>query len=260
PTCVYSPSVFRCYTALSHRIAKRTLPAPGNWDFIHIEKIISLQPDVVIVWAQQEDAIAALRQRGIAVYGVMLRSIDDVYQEIRDFGKLTGKEKRAQILIDYAQRDVMSITALVKSVSTRPRVYFMWAQGITETSGKGSTVDDLISLAGGTNIFSTTLLEHMVVNLEQIIVRDPHIIVMWHNERMNPHDIIFDSRLKTVSAVKDGRVFELPDVFLCDMWTLKFIYAARLMASWFHPTLFDSQKLGAQKNSILEFLYGRKIQ
>ena len=46
-----------------------------------------------------------------------------------------------------------------------PRVYFMWSQGPLETSGRNSTVQELLELAGGTNVAAGSQLEHLVVNL-----------------------------------------------------------------------------------------------
>ncbi|MDO9573598.1 MAG: hypothetical protein Q7I94_01290 [Candidatus Contubernalis sp.] len=50
---------------LDERLASKELPAvTGN-----IEKLISLKPDIVIIWAEHED-IEVLENNGIKVYGV----------------------------------------------------------------------------------------------------------------------------------------------------------------------------------------------
>ena len=75
---VYEGEVFKYYAQLDIRIKNRTLPAPGNWDFVNIESVINLKPDLVIIWASQTESIKALEERGIPVYGVFLKSIQDV--------------------------------------------------------------------------------------------------------------------------------------------------------------------------------------
>ncbi|MCX7727776.1 MAG: ABC transporter substrate-binding protein, partial [Chitinispirillaceae bacterium] len=87
-TNVYTGDVARQYAALDERIRLKKLPAPGNWDFVNLENVIALKPDLVIIWASQTETIAALERLGIPVYGIMLKSINDVYKEIRDFGIL----------------------------------------------------------------------------------------------------------------------------------------------------------------------------
>lgn len=50
---VYQTDVYPYYAALDKRIKDKRLPAPGNWDSVSVEGILALQPDLVIMWAQQ---------------------------------------------------------------------------------------------------------------------------------------------------------------------------------------------------------------
>ena len=79
----------------------------------------------------------------------------------------------------------------------------MWAQGNLETSCGGSTVNDLISLAGGRNVCGAISSEHLVVNMEQVLAWNPDMIVMWFNERKKPLDVINDPQWRTIQAVKN---------------------------------------------------------
>ena len=63
-TNIYQESVFPYYAAMDERIRERTLPTPGNWDFVNIESMVALQPDLVILWSGQEESIAALEEKG----------------------------------------------------------------------------------------------------------------------------------------------------------------------------------------------------
>ncbi len=90
---VYQQETFRYYAAMDERIRSRSLPTPGNWDFINIEKVVGLKPDLVIIWAHQEEAIRALEERGIPVFGVFIRSFEDVFREMLALGDLTGARK-----------------------------------------------------------------------------------------------------------------------------------------------------------------------
>jgi iron complex transport system substrate-binding protein len=135
----------------------------------------------------------------------------------------------------------------------------MWAQGNLETSCGESTVNDLISLAGARNVCTVLPHEHAVVSLEHIIAWNPDLIVMWYNERKNPSDILSDPQWKSVKAVKSKRVYEFPEVFLCDLWTLKFHYAVKMVAKWAHPELFRDIDLEKEKKKMLQALYGKKL-
>jgi iron complex transport system substrate-binding protein len=258
---VYTESVNRYYASLDDRIRSKALPAPGNWDFINLESVVSLRPDVVILWSEQTEAIASLEQRGIQVYGVFLQRLEDVYREISALGSMTGCPSRAAGLIHYTKQNLGRIEERVRALPAerRPGVYFMWAQGPLETSCGESTVEDLIALAGARNVCASLPREHLVVNMEQILSWNPDLVVMWYNTRLDPEDLAKAGQWQAVTAVRNGRVHELPDVFLCDLWTLKFPYAVWMLAKWSHPDLFSDIDLEGEKEGMLNFLYDRKL-
>jgi iron complex transport system substrate-binding protein len=258
-TNVYTGNVFPYYAELDERIRTRRLPTPGNWDFVNIESVISLKPDLVIVWAHQTESIRALEERGVPVFGVFIEKKEDVYTEIAALGKLTGMEKRGEQLIKYTRSEISRIEKQVKSVpsSGRPGFYFMWAQGDLETSCGGSMVNDLITFAGGKNVCSHISREHMVVNMENLLSWNPDIIVMWYNEKKDPLDILRDPQWQTIRAVKEGKVYEFMDIFHSDLWTLKFQHAAKQVAKWCHPEVFRNMDLEQEKKKMWNALYGR---
>jgi iron complex transport system substrate-binding protein len=258
---VYQEEAFRYYAAMDERILNRSLPTPGNWDFINIEKVISLKPDLVIIWAHQEEAIRALEERGIPVFGVFIRSFEDVYQEMLALGDLTGTRARALQLVART-RETLDRTTRRTSVippGERVRVYYMWAQGELETSGKPSTVDELISMAGAVNVSASISQEHLVVNMEKVLKWDPQVIVMWYNARKDPVDILHNPMWQSLSSVRQQRVYEFPDTFSCDLWTLKFQYAVKMVAKWCYPEPFRDLDPEKEKVVLFRELYGERL-
>jgi iron complex transport system substrate-binding protein len=257
---VYQEEAFRYYAAMDERIREKKLPAPGNWDFINIEKVIGLKPDLVIIWAHQEEAIRALEERGIPVFGVFIRTFQDVHEEMLALGELTGKQERARQLVAQTEEvlDWVAKTTAAIPQEARVRVYYMWAQGELETSGGPSTVNELITLAGGVNVCGNIEQEHLVVNMEKILKGDPQVIVMWYNARKDPADILQNPVWQSLSAVRQQRVFELPEVFACDLWTLKYQYAVMMVAKWCYPEHFRDLDLAGEKMELLRRLYGER--
>ena len=143
--------------------------------------------------------------------------------------------------------------------SALPRVYFMWAQGPLGTAGRNSTVQELIELAGGTNVAAGSDLEALVVNLENVLVWNPELIVMWCNDRLDTGDLGEMSGWRTVAAVRNGRVHELPDPFSCDFWTLKYIFTVDLVARWCHPDRFPEDDAEVLRADLLNKLYGGRL-
>ena len=244
------------YALLDDRIRDKQLPSPGNWDFVSIENIVALQPDLVIIWASQTESIASIEGHGIPVYAVFIKSFSDIYKEIKDFGILTGRSQRADSLIKYTEDEIIKLKSTQQSaVIGKKSVYFIWPQGLLETAGTTSTVNELIELAGAKNSCQIPQ-EHAVINKENLLDWNPDIIVMWFNALQNPDDIIDNTGLKYLNAVSNRQVYELPSVFLCDLWTLKFPYAAKLLAKWCYPSAYADLNTDEEKRKMLFELYG----
>jgi iron complex transport system substrate-binding protein len=260
-TNVYEGNVFPYYAAMDERIEKRSLPAPGNWDFVNIEMVVGLRPDLVVVWSHQKESIASLEEKGIPVYGVFIRSFADVQKEIRDLGRLTGTSRRAEELVALAASEMESVRTGTSKVAPekRAKVYYMWAQGELETSGKNSTVQELIESAGAENAAGHIDQEHLVVNMENVLSWNPDVIVMWNDDRREPSDILEKPVWRSVSAVENRRVHEFPDVFSCDLWTLKYVHPVRLTARWCYPEQFKGDDLPGEKARLFKKLYGDKL-
>ena len=260
-TNIYQESVFPYYAAMDERIRERTLPTPGNWDFVNIESMVALQPDLVILWSGQEESIAALEEKGIPVFGVFIERFADIHREITALGELTGTQERAAELLAIAREELEAVerkTALGEG-EAKPRVYFMWDQGPLETAGRNSTVQELIDLAGGINVAGDSELEHLIVNLENVLVWNPELIVMWCNDRLDAEDIGELSGWRSLSALRNGQVRELPDPFSCDFWTLKYIFTVDLVARWCHPDRFSAEDAEELRAGLLNKLYGGRL-
>ncbi|MFV0600724.1 MAG: ABC transporter substrate-binding protein [Brachymonas sp.] len=257
PANVYSGDVAPHYAMLDSRLANKGIETPGNWDFMSLEKVIALKPDVAILWAQQREGIAALEARGIPVYGVFIDSLRDLEKEINDFAFLTGTENRAKALLEYTQAEVQSITALTANIPAekRPKVYFAWGQGMLETACKGSIVNDLIHLAGGINT-CVEQIEHGKPSLESILKWNPDVIMLWPSKRRSVVSVLDDEQWRNVSAIRNRRVYELPEVFFSDLWTLKFQFVLRLMAHWLHPSIISRPPDADLRKGAFSKLYG----
>ncbi|MDV7396645.1 ABC transporter substrate-binding protein, partial [Arthrospira platensis SPKY1] len=123
-------------------------------------------------------------------------------------------------------------------------------------SGKNSTVNELLESAGLRNACDISD-EHVSVSIEKIFDWDPDLIVMWHNEQLNPEDVMQDPLLQGLRAVKEGKVFELPEVFACDFWTLKMQYPAQLISSWAYDKNPDAETQTKLRNQMYLQLYGK---
>lgn len=253
PQSVYKADLYPWYARLDVRISKREMPAPGNWDFVSLESLAAIKPELVIIWAEQTDAIENIERLGIPVYAVMLHSFEDVHKEIRDLGTITGREERARELLAFTEAQKKTFRRQI-SGEDRQRAYFMWSQGVLETSGSRSTVEELFQLAGLENVVKNED-EHLVINKETLLSLDPDLIIMWYNEKLDPADVMTEPGFSQMKAIRSKRVYELPSVFACDFWTLKYLNAARMVAQWAYPEAYSQNDSLLSESHLMDSLY-----
>jgi iron complex transport system substrate-binding protein len=264
PTNVYEEGyfysdTFKYYALLDERIKNKKLPAVGNWEKVNIEKVLSLKPDLIIIWSNQTDAISTFEKLGIPVYGVFITRLEDVKKEILDFGKILDAERRAKELVEYAQIEVKYFKNKSSRIENKKKVYFSWAQlNFLQTSCKGSIVDELINLAGGINICSNIKGESVTLNMEKLILLNPDVILMWHSKSLKPSNLKSNNQLQKINAIKKNSIFQFPDTFSFDLWTLKFLYATKFMAKNIYPDLYNYD-LNKEYQKIMNFLYGKSF-
>lgn len=264
PTNVYSEGfyysdTFKYYASLDERIRLRKIPAVGNWESVNAEKILSLKPDLIIIWSSQIDAIQKFEKLGIPVYGVFITKIEDIFKEIRDFGLMLDAKERAEELISYSKVEIGKIEETAKKIQIRKKVFFSWAQhNFLQTSCKGSIVDEIINKVGGVNICGDIKSESQNLTMEKLVNLNPDVIIMWYTKSLSPEDIRKNNQYRAINAMKSGSIYQFSDTFFFDLWTLKFIYSMKFIAKAIYPE-FHRFELETEKRKIMNFLYGKRL-
>lgn len=159
-------------------------------DFSHpvLEKIILLNPDYIFCTGlEQSMVVHQLRQLNFKVYVSDPSSIEDLFSSIIEIGKITGRSKQAQLLLEEMRTRLQKIRNRYCHipVSQRPKIYLeVWPDPLT-TIGSLSFIDDLISLAGGVNIANDVSRAYFVISPEQVIKSNPNFIVITHSKNKN---------------------------------------------------------------------------
>jgi iron complex transport system substrate-binding protein len=136
-------------------------PAICTLDFfnLNIEELVALDPDLIIisgmsVWGD-EDPYSVLRDMGATViYIPTSNTIEGIKLDIEFIGTMTGANDRAAALISDINTKVFEVREAVKDLPA-PTVYFeMEALPILYSCGSDTLIDELITIAGGENIYA----------------------------------------------------------------------------------------------------------
>ena len=190
------------------------LPRVGALLDPDLERILSLRPDLVAVYGSQHDLRKQLERAGVPLFTYSHAGLADVPLTIRELGARVGAEQRAAALV----RDIEQRLAGVRERSaSRPRVRAlvvfgresMALRGIYASGGVGF-VHDMLTAAGGDNVFADVRKEAVQATSELIIARRPDVILELRAEGLDPErerrERAVWNALPSVPAVRDARV------------------------------------------------------
>ncbi|MFT2090345.1 cobalamin-binding protein [Paraglaciecola sp. 2405UD69-4] len=155
----------------------------GNYARLQIEKILQLNPDVIIAWktGNPSDDLARLEKYNLKVVYTAPTQLEDVAAEILMLGELTGRNEAAKAL---AAKYLTRLTSLKKTYSQLTPVkifYEMWSRPL-RTVANNALLQQQVELCGGFNPFADALDDYPIVGLEQVLTTLPEVVI-----QPNPH-------------------------------------------------------------------------
>lgn len=209
------------------------------------EVFLSVEPDFVTGWAstfsEKHYDPAFCESNGISWYVPKVEgegaSLDQVYEDLTNLGEIFGVQDRAKEVVTDMQNRISHVEKAVEG--TEPVTVFIYDSGEDEPFTLGSGLaSDMITKAGGKNVFENDFNYWGNVSWESVIDTDPeYIIIMDYIASDALQDKIdflnsFEA-IKNVTAVKNGNIFSLG---LTDVTGgVRNAEAIETMAANFHP-------------------------
>ena len=199
----------------------KRLPSVGALLDPNVERILSLTPDLVVVYGSQTDLKTQLARAGIGVFDYRHAGLADVTATIRELGERTGDGINARALADRIEEGLRTVRTRVRG-KARPRTLLVFGRerlamrGLYASGGVGF-LNDMLEAAGGTNVFADVKLQAVQASTEQIIARRPDVIleIRAANSAFPSGDRDAELRVwqtvGAVPAVRRGRVHFLFD-------------------------------------------------
>jgi iron complex transport system substrate-binding protein len=193
----------------------QALPRVGALLDPDVERIISLRPDLVMVYGSQRDLVTQLSRASIATFDYQPRTLADVIATVRRLGARVGRSRQANAVATSMERRIAAVRTRVRSAG-RPRTLLVFGRergtlrGIYASGGRGF-LHDMLEAAGGTNVYADVQTESVQVSSEMILARAPEVIIELRS--VDIPDAIEVARemapwtaLASVPAVRAGRL------------------------------------------------------
>jgi iron complex transport system substrate-binding protein len=213
------------------------------------EVIINLEPDIIIANGHNptgtgEDTFKLLRETGISVvYLTMSASIEEIYNDIAFIADILQVQKDGEKLINSMKTQIDEIAQeaaqMTANAGNKTTVYFeISAAPDMMTFGKGSYINDMISVIGAKNIFGD---ENWLVTpgAEAVISRNPDVILTNVNYIDDPiGEIKSRPGFNHINAVKNNRVYQI-DTDSSVRSSSRIVLALRQMSRTVYPELYE---------------------
>lgn len=199
--------------------ARKEKPKVSAFTSAKIDKILALEPDLVLGFSDlQADIAAQLIRAGIAVHVFNQRSVAGIFDMIQTLGALVNASVKASALLDTLNEELQRINLAAAALHRRPRVYFeQWNDPLI--SGI-RWVSELVNMAGGEDCFSELARSpsakgRIIEDSNEVVRRAPDIIIgSWCGKRFRPEQVCARPQWQDIPAVRNGHVYEIKS---CDI-------------------------------------------
>jgi iron complex transport system substrate-binding protein len=194
--------------------ARREKPRVSAFTSAKLERIVALEPDLVLGFSDlQADIAAALVKRGLEVHVFNQRSVAEILRMLRTLGGMVGCEARAAALVAELEAGLEDIRHAAAALPRRPRVYFEeWDRPQISAI---RWVSELVSVAGGDDVFPELALQplgrdRIVADPLEVVRRAPDILFgSWCGKKFSPRAVAAREGWADVPAVRDGELHEV---------------------------------------------------
>jgi iron complex transport system substrate-binding protein len=222
------------------------LPRVGGLLDPSVERILSLKPDLVIVYDTQAELKGQLERAGIPIFRYVHRGLADITETMRALGVRVGAASAADAA---ASRIEQQLAAIKARVARRPRLKTLLVFGREpgslrriEASGGYGFLHDVLEIAGGTDVLADLKRQSVQLSTESILARAPEAIIELHygsslrTDRLDAEHLVWNA-LPSVPAVKNNRVHLLVgDEFVVP--GPRIVLAAERFARALHPDAY----------------------
>lgn len=198
----------------------------------NVEAVLAARPDLVLLYASDDnrDAARRIRAAGVATAAYRVDRIADFRRVTLALGALTGDSLAARATVDSVDATIARVRAATASLR-RPSVFWpLYDQPLLATGG-GSFLDELIEVAGGSNVYGFMPEPSPRITVEDLLKRDPEVILLSPESRAR---YVADPRWRALRAVRQHRLLVV-DTTVVYRPGPRLGEAARSIARLLHP-------------------------
>jgi cobalamin transport system substrate-binding protein len=220
--------------------AAKSLPKIGGFSNPNVEKIASFRPDLVLAAGGIQAGLRSkLEGLGMQVYVVDPTTYNGVMRDIAEIGQLAGSTTQAQQVVDTMKQAQADVQSKVGSLAKATVFLEIYSKPLM-TAGSSTFIDDMIGIAGGTNIGAAAGKGFPNFSSEVLMKDDPAVYIADSGSMSKPGDIGKRPGYASLSAVKDGHVYVIEDNLIARPGP-RLAQGLQDLAKMIHPEAYAAQ-------------------
>ena len=182
----------------------RAVPDLGPGLRPNVEAVLAARPDLVILYASQDNRDAARRLRAARVRTVAYRvdRIEDFKRVTLALGLIVGDTTAARATVDSVGATLVRVMAQTAALPHPTVFWILWESPLLSVGG-GSFLNEMLRVAGARNVYEELPAPSPAVSFEDLVRRDPDVVLASPPTRAR---MLADPRWRTLRAVREGRV------------------------------------------------------
>ncbi len=156
------------------------VPDLGNGIDPNVEAVLGAKSDLVILYMNSSNRRAALglQAAGVRTLTVRTDQIADLTRLADLFAAVTG-DSAGRAAVDSVMRSVDAVRRMPRPTTPRRAFWVLFDGGPQVwTMGRGSFMNELLEIAGATNVFGDIAAPSAQVSLEEVVKRNPDLFVV----------------------------------------------------------------------------------
>ena len=188
--------------------AAKKIPRVGSHNTINFEMIVSMAPDLILIWHSGFGAekVAKLRSLGLTVYASEPQTLDDIELLLNHLGQLTGLSNSAAIAAAQFRNEFNRLQNSYSQKETVSVFYQVWHEPMQTLNGD-HVVNAVIELCGGKNVFASLSEIAPRVSVESVIAMNPDVIISSGSDSREASKLNVWQRWPMINAVHNKQVY-----------------------------------------------------
>jgi iron complex transport system substrate-binding protein len=241
------------------------VPAVGKKSAgLNLETILSVKPDLVILYAQKDGRALADRLQHLGIPSIIIvpETFDSIKQALEIITRAVGDDER---LIPAASR-MDEVLDLVKEklagpvIEKKKRVYYASPRGLFSTTSGNMLQDEILARAGLVNVSHDLSGYFQEVSPEQLIRWKPDVMVLSQSLGSGLVERLDSPVFQGVPAVADRAVYRFPSTLSpWDFPSPLSVLATLWLAAKAYPDHFDQGQTMKMINQFHRDLFGQSL-